>query len=893
MTAGATETLTRPQPSPQLLVAPRRRHLAVEQLGVLGGQIAAGIGNLAVSLVMVRLLDPGAFAALASFGALYLLLTMPATSLTAGSAVDPGLELRLRRLTVRVGAGVAVLGVGLAVPLGHLLHLSPFLVVLLALAAPGAGPLALARGRLYAARQHRGLVASLLAEPLGRLVLGGALAPVLGATGGALAIVAAGYGSLVVARRAVTASGPPPATNRLPGGHVVAAFLVLAVLQNQDIVLANAVLGRDQAALFAIVSTLGGIAAFATVTVPMVLLARSHDRRRESLGVALAVAAGVGVLTVALFAVAPVAFVSVLFGSHYRDAGGIAVPYLLAMALLGVGRVLTAHLSARRRGWATAVLLAGPALLQLCLVVAGARSAEGVAEATLAATSLSVLVVGGVVALEHPAVRRAPARAVGALRGPAALPLFGIVLVALGVRLLITRGLWVDESSSVAQAQMTFHGMLHNLRTIDVHPPLYFALLWSDVRVFGSGELAVRLPSIVAGMLLVPAIYVAGRELYDRRAGLAAATLAAFAPQTVWYSQESRMYSVFMLLAVLAVWGQVRVLRRGRARDWALYGAAAVALMWTQYFAFFLIAVQQLVFAVAVLRDADTRRRLWRGWAVCAVAFVVLVAPLVPFAYNQFAVNQSSGRGFGSTPSQAGGVIAGETHPSLYAFLANGVWSIWGYHADKTMVDLVALWPLLMLLALGLLGRGWSRTSSLLTCSALLPALVLFAVGQSKSDLFDLRYFIGAVPIVFLLAGRGLTSFSRARGVRVALAAVFGASLLAGLVDQQLNSDNPRRYDFRGAIDAIEARARPGDVVLYNPVYLGQVVHYYAPGLTARPLAGGIPARARGGKVFVLGSFFDHPQIAAATGKGLYELGRTRRLVTRMPGKNVRVWEFR
>jgi hypothetical protein len=170
---------------------------------------------------------------------------------------------------------------------------------------------------------------------------------------------------------------------------------------------------------------------------------------------------------------------------------------------------------------------------------------------------------------------------------------------------------------------------------------------------------------------------------------------------------------------------------------------------------------------------------------------------------------------------------------------------------------------------------------------------VLFAVGQSKSDLFDLRYFIGAVPILFLLAGRGLTSFSRARGVRVALAAVFGASLLAGLVDQQLNSDNPRRYDFRGAIDAIEARARPGDVVLYNPVYLGQVVHYYAPGLTARPLAGGIPARAGGGKVFVLGSFFDHPQIAAATGKGLYELGRTRRLVTRLPGKNVRVWEFR
>jgi hypothetical protein len=271
----------------------------------------------------------------------------------------------------------------------------------------------------------------------------------------------------------------------------------------------------------------------------------------------------------------------------------------------------------------------------------------------------------------------------------------------------------------------------------------------------------------------------------------------------------------------------------------------------------------------------------------------VLVAPLVPFAYHQFAVNQSSGRGFASTPSQAGGTIAGETHPSLYAFLANGVWSMWGYHAAATMVDLVALWPLAMLLALGMLGRGWSRMSSLLTWSALLPALLLFVVGQTKSDLFDLRYFIGGVPILLLLAGRGLTSFTRSRAARVALASVFSASLLVGLVDQQLNSDNPRRYDFRGAIQAIEAGARPGDVVLYNPVYLGQVIHYYAPGLTARPVAAGIPTRAGGGRVFLLGSFFDHPQIAAATGKALYRLGQTRKLVTRMPGKNVRVWEFR
>ena len=66
MTAGsATETLA----EPRVAAPPRHRPLAVEQLKVLAGQVGAGVGNLVFSLAMVRLLDPGAFAALASFGA--------------------------------------------------------------------------------------------------------------------------------------------------------------------------------------------------------------------------------------------------------------------------------------------------------------------------------------------------------------------------------------------------------------------------------------------------------------------------------------------------------------------------------------------------------------------------------------------------------------------------------------------------------------------------------------------------------------------------------------------------------------------------------------------------------------------------------------------------------
>ena len=47
------------------------------------------------------------------------------------------------------------------------------------------------------------------------------------------------------------------------------------------------------------------------------------------------------------------------------------------------------------------------------------------------------------------------------------------------------------------------------------------------MKAFGDGELAVRIPSIIAGTLAIPALYLLGRELYDRRTGLVAAAFGA------------------------------------------------------------------------------------------------------------------------------------------------------------------------------------------------------------------------------------------------------------------------------------------------------------------------------------------------------------------------------
>jgi uncharacterized membrane protein len=466
-----------------------------------------------------------------------------------------------------------------------------------------------------------------------------------------------------------------------------------------------------------------------------------------------------------------------------------------------------------------------------------------------------------------------------------------LAVVGFGLRLMVTRSIWLDEAISITQAQLPFKEMLASLRG-DVHPPLHHAVLWLTVRLLGTGELAVRMPSVIAGTLLIPALYGAGRDLYDRRVGLAAATLGTVAPVAIWYSQEARMYSMFMLFSLIAVWAQVRVLRAGRRPGaWAVYSIATAAMIWTQYFAILQVAVQQAAFVISFWQRRGNRWRLGLGWAASMVVIVLLLVPLRPVFESQLQsyIDHSAGL---NLPAQAGlGATQHQSQLSVYAFIANVIWGLWGYHADTTMAQIVAMWPLGMLLLLVLLGRGYSAMSMLLLSVAAVPALALFGVGLAQRNLFELRYFVGAVPVGLLLMAR-LASSTENRGPRRLIVALVVVTLAVGLADQQLNGANPRLYDFRGALALVAARARPGDVVVYEPEFIGPVVDYYAADLDATPLSAGLSLPQYGHRVFVVGSFLDEPNSAAEIGNALHQLSEHGRPAGEFRRPNVEVWEF-
>jgi Dolichyl-phosphate-mannose-protein mannosyltransferase len=471
------------------------------------------------------------------------------------------------------------------------------------------------------------------------------------------------------------------------------------------------------------------------------------------------------------------------------------------------------------------------------------------------------------------------------------------LIVAIGAMLRVypLRSVWLDEAISIGQARLPYLDMLRELRSVDVHPPLWGSVLWLDVHVLGDGPLAVRVPSMVIGTLSIPLVYLVACELYDRSTGVVAALLTAVSPIAVWYSGEARMYAFYIFWSLLAVFGQARAIRRGGWLGWASFAVASAGLVYTHYFSFLQLCTQQVAFIIIIvyrrLKRERTGRDLVVPWLLSTAVMIALVLPLVPYVAEQVGghfIDVSSG---GTAGAGSGG---GDNVRlvSLYVIMANLVWAVWGYHSDAAMEQLVALWPVGMLVILFLLGKGRSRSSALLVSLVIVPLALAYLLGSKERNYFELRYFISVLPALLILIARAATGWLRNTTARAMAVGAIALTMVIGLGNEQFNGSNPRLYDYDGAFRLVNAQTRDGDLILFAPGYLDVLVRYYRPEVTAAPLGSGVPLPPQNGsRTILMASYLDNPANASLVGQALAQLERDGWRVQRLEHKeNVTIW---
>ncbi len=193
-----------------------------------------------------------------------------------------------------------------------------------------------------------------------------------------------------------------------------------------------------------------------------------------------------------------------------------------------------------------------------------------------------------------------------------------------------TRPLWVVLSDYSLPNNHVFHSLL-----------VHFSYL-----LFGLQPWAVRLPVVVAGVLVVPAGYLLARLLYGRPTALLDAALLAGAPLMVNLSTDARGYILICLFTLLIFSLGVYVQQHKNRAAWGLIaGLSALGFYTTpiMIYPFGMLLTWLLLAALAgETRPAyDTLRLFFRYLAASAVASGLLAAFLytpIFFTYGVKAV---------------------------------------------------------------------------------------------------------------------------------------------------------------------------------------------------------------------------------------------------------------
>jgi mannosyltransferase len=186
----------------------------------------------------------------------------------------------------------------------------------------------------------------------------------------------------------------------------------------------------------------------------------------------------------------------------------------------------------------------------------------------------------------------------------------------------------------VGDLRLGFSHMIATVVNTETTPPGYFAAAWGWVRLVGSGELPLRLLSVICGLTVVPVAYLACRALFSRAAGLIAAALVALNPFLIWYSQEARSYALFLLLGALSFWAFVRARQSAEARWlvlWALFSSCALLV---HNFGVFLVLPE----ALWLLASWPRSRGVWLAAGSVALTGLA-IAPVVLIQQQENGLN--------------------------------------------------------------------------------------------------------------------------------------------------------------------------------------------------------------------------------------------------------------
>jgi uncharacterized membrane protein len=394
------------------------------------------------------------------------------------------------------------------------------------------------------------------------------------------------------------------------------------------------------------------------------------------------------------------------------------------------------------------------------------------------------------------------------------LSLFAITVVAFLVRLcFLSQPMKYDESVTYMYfASKPLSAALAEYSAPNNH--LFHTLLvhWA-CQLLGNKPWMIRLPAFIAGVLVVPASYLAARVLYNKRAALLAAALVASSSYLVEYSANARGYSMiclfFMLLLALAAY----IIRTWSPGVWLPFAVLSVMGFYTipiMLYPFALIVVW-IFLSILFQAPVSSCRARWLD-LVSVLAIVVLLAfILYSPVFHESGLDSVFGNRF--VKAQSWSYVFANLPAALSA-----TWSKW----NRDLPPIIS-W---MLIAGFLTALVFHRRLSdfrvpiwLAALAGILPLLILQRVVPFE------RVWLFLLPLYLAMASAGITCWMTPPGLKegkyasyapVALAAILAAWLGFRVVDLKsvYYSNEGAFRDAEPIVAFLKPRLTRGDMIL-------------------------------------------------------------------------------
>jgi hypothetical protein len=374
----------------------------------------------------------------------------------------------------------------------------------------------------------------------------------------------------------------------------------------------------------------------------------------------------------------------------------------------------------------------------------------------------------------------------------------GLVLYHLG-----TRQIWVDEGDTFATASQHGLTLWHWALNDGGNMVAYYLGMHFWTEVFGTSEVALRLPSALAAIATVPAGYVMLRRLFDARAAVFGAFFLAASLAVAWWAQTARGYVVAVFFVTCA--GALLTLAVETRRR-----AAYIAFVVVSLFAVYTILLSALVIgtqACTVLfrRRADIE---WKRVIGAGTALVVLSAPVAAAAMIRGTAPVSwlarPGPVFGAGDKYLVKVMASADITATPATTE-------GHYLFLAMIAAWALGAVLFVLSLVRTGRSRESWGYVLLFSwMVLPVVASYVISVAIHPVLSDRYILGVVPAASMLAG---VACSRLRPWPLAVAA--GVVLVVMRTWAVVPALGRPLEDWRTAVNTVVDRSKPHDCIAF------------------------------------------------------------------------------